>query len=340
MRYYDEDFKPFEIVDGQCVVADEAEWGELRLNCAGVKIANCLIDNPPSYVVKIPTDIFEDVEGPLVDTNGKELFTCHSVCSFSSAFDSDCTCGVIKANRLKRHAEVLDVLARMFRTVDATPHVDYLLMTQHPERVRERWQRLTTGSGHNPSPHEFHRANVIIAVPVETQADIERLVPELLKCHDLCKGLAVVCNPKEELSLTCQGFIDADEYGPERIGYMVGKDDGKSVLQVTRAEALRKSPLNLIIAEGNDHPMHPDHVRSLRDQCLDANVEFNFASWGRWLPEDQQVMFAGKVLRFKPEGKLHAFSPVNFSSGNYSRLVGKERSGRLLDGQEHNGRVQ
>ena len=116
--YYDEEFRPWEIVDGRAVVADEAEWQKLvdLGKCTACKtFEDCEAyggDCPksPRPIVKVTTDIFEDVKGPIVDTNGKELFTCHDVCSFSSVFDSDCTCGVIKANRLKRHAEVLDVL--------------------------------------------------------------------------------------------------------------------------------------------------------------------------------------------------------------------------------------
>ena len=29
MSYYDEQFTPFEIIDGQCVVAGEAEWQKI-----------------------------------------------------------------------------------------------------------------------------------------------------------------------------------------------------------------------------------------------------------------------------------------------------------------------
>ena len=102
------------------------------------------------------------------------------------------------------------------------------------------------------------RPNVILATYVETQADIERLVPELLKCRDLCKGLEVICNPKERLHV--EPYLTRS-YEPT--------EDYTGLQGIDR-----------IIVEGNEHPIHPDHVRSLRDQCLDANVPFNFAGWG------------------------------------------------------------
>ena len=81
--------------------------------------------------------------------------------------------------------------------------------------------------------------------------------------------------------------------------------------------------LDLIIAEGNEHPIHPQWLRSLRDQCKDV-VPFNFAGWGRWAPVYDPGDFLGAALNDEHAGHQD---------------TGKERSGRLLDGQEHNGRL-
>lgn len=35
----------------------------------------------------------------------------------------------------------------------------------------------------------------------------------------------------------------------------------------------------------NARPMHPDWVRSLRDQCAAAGVPLHFKQWGEWAPE-------------------------------------------------------
>ena len=65
-------------------------------------------------------------------------------------------------------------------------------------------------------------------------------------------------------------------------------------------------------------PMHPDWVRSLRDQCVAAGVPFFFKSWGDWLPCNQ-------------------ITDTDAEEGILCRnrfRVGKRRSGRLLDGRE------
>ena len=274
MNYYDEDFKPWEIVDGQCVVADEAEWSKLlEWDCAQRqyesnfelvrhwvenKLAEAKDERP---IVKVTTDIFEGVTGPIVATAG--------------FYADDCL-------PLLKHE---DLLYRTFHMFDATPRVDYLIVTQRPELVREKW--IGCKRDHNKDgdcdrhKNGCPKSNVTLATYVETQSDIERLIPELLKCHDLCKRLEVVCNPKEKLDFrevnlgtSADNYFYVDSLAGDWVQEDVGDrenppstmchDDGPS--------------LNLIIAEGNEHPIHPQWVRCLRDQCLDAGVEFKEVS--------------------------------------------------------------
>ena len=327
MSYYDQQFKPWEIVDGKCVVADEAEWRKLEDLCfsftSGVSIEDMAEDihqNRP--VVKITKDIFGDVEGPVYASNSKVL---NGGPNGDGTWNRDnwWHCDHADSPRI----QTCDVVRRCLQTIDSTPNIDYLIVTQRPELVREKWDKRRVKMSASKWDNGLKRINVILTVPVETQDDIEQLVPELLKCHDLCKGLAVICNPKEELDFRAinslmndieNEFMDALE-GQGYYGHS--------------SEVFVKCPsINLLIVEGDEHPMHPDWLRSLRDQCKEASVLFHFAGWGRWLPENQLTIFAEKKILLKPEGRLHTFSV-----GNYSRLVGKGKSGRLLDGIEHNG---
>jgi len=70
-------------------------------------------------------------------------------------------------------------------------------------------------------------------------------------------------------------------------------------------------------------PMHPDWVRSVRDQCQDAGVPFYFKGWGEWAPistvDGTQILPFGDYL---PE-----------TGFGYKRNREKHR---LLDGEEHN----
>lgn len=70
---------------------------------------------------------------------------------------------------------------------------------------------------------------------------------------------------------------------------------------------------DLVICGGESghgaRPLHPDWVRSLRDQCVDAGVAFHFKQWGEYAPHPSP-MADGAVYR-----------------------VGKARAGRVLDGR-------
>jgi len=108
--------------------------------------------------------------------------------------------------------------------------------------------------------------------------------------------------------------------------------------------------------EQDVRPMHPDWLRSLRDQCRAAGVPFFFKQWGEYLPVGQSLPGCGKVngaTAVKPgRMKLHyggtptqapnyAFAEcgVEFAltiDGRLTFRVGKKRAGRKLDGVEHN----
>lgn len=82
-------------------------------------------------------------------------------------------------------------------------------------------------------------------------------------------------------------------------------------------------------------PMHPEWVRSLRDQCAQANVPFFFKQWGAWMPE-----YSVKAHIVTPKGQHAALKHVgpndiiNSANANMVR-VGKSRSGNTLDGKQH-----
>ena len=81
-------------------------------------------------------------------------------------------------------------------------------------------------------------------------------------------------------------------------------------------------------------PMHPDWVRSIRDQCTDARVPFFFKQWGEFMPTVEH----GVEVDLRKIGSDHvAANPTQIGTHMRYRRVGKGRAGRLLDGREHNG---
>jgi hypothetical protein len=105
----------------------------------------------------------------------------------------------------------------------------------------------------------------------------------------------------------------------------------------------------------NARPLHPDWVRSIRDQCKAAGVPFMFKQWGEWLPGEngpQDVIWQNGTFGFRgvpknelnyvmwePSGTAHfgRRTPENpFEVDCFAERVGKKRAGCLLDGVMHN----
>lgn len=76
----------------------------------------------------------------------------------------------------------------------------------------------------------------------------------------------------------------------------------------------------------NARPMHPDWVRSLREQCQTSGVPFFFKGWGEFV---EDINCNNAVLH--PWRKFYAIHDGLYT-GNFTR-VGKKKAGRLIDGR-------
>jgi protein gp37 len=86
-------------------------------------------------------------------------------------------------------------------------------------------------------------------------------------------------------------------------------------------------------------PMHPDWARGLRDQCAAAGVPFLFKQWGEFEDTGRHGPRPGDWAVW-PDGNGVVLSGGQFPASREAavmRKVGKARSGRHLDGMEHNG---
>jgi protein gp37 len=79
-------------------------------------------------------------------------------------------------------------------------------------------------------------------------------------------------------------------------------------------------------------PMHPDWVRSIRDQCDAAGVPFFFKQWGEYCPDDfSYVTPTGRTPKrkfIKQDGCAYDYADI----GTVSMMHVK---GRILDGRTH-----
>jgi protein gp37 len=104
--------------------------------------------------------------------------------------------------------------------------------------------------------------------------------------------------------------------------------------------------INWVVVGGESgpgaRPMHPDWVRSLRDQCAAVGVPFFFKQWGAWLPWGQGTAIAAHRLpptpasRYDEEGERYSCrSQILPDPLSQVFKVGKHAAGRQLDGRTH-----
>jgi len=218
---------------------------------------------------------------------------------------------------------------RLWALIEATPDLDWLLLTKRPEKMAAWAER-----------HGWP-VNAWAGVSVENQSAAADRIPHLLRVPARVRFLS--CEPllgAVDL-LRWIGSIERCDYcGDERPApiesdYCPECDRFGGLICVSgeaQAERLRsgerynlENPLGVLDCDGGwpEHidwvivggesgrharPMHPDWVRGLRDQCEAANVQFHFKQWG-----------------------VHA--PVGDGRGGTMAKVGKHAAGRLLDGR-------
>jgi hypothetical protein len=112
-----------------------------------------------------------------------------------------------------------------------------------------------------------------------------------------------------------------------------------------------KNCLSWVIVGGETgpkaRPMHPDWVRSIREQCKEAGVPMFFKSWGEYKPgsdyinlksKNHLVLNNGKYARWDNDdwkSITKDYSSAQFAelSGNVMHLCGKKYSGAELGGE-------
>ncbi|HFD80022.1 MAG TPA: phage Gp37/Gp68 family protein [Gammaproteobacteria bacterium] len=245
------------------------------------------------------------------------------VCSMGDLFHEQVPDGFLLA--------VFDVIRTCYAR-DAG-HV-FQVLTKRPERLLEFCQRLRfDGSGNGGKGRmwladtpdgggyrvmgglgQFGLGNVWLGVSAENQSTADERVPLLMRTPVGLGKRFVSCEPLlgpvDLRALRCTRGMPIDALDPEMPGRRI----------------------DWVIAGGESgpraRPMHPYWVRSLRDQCREADAAFFFKQWGTWLPasEDGQGD-RGRLLRMTLAG--------DGESGDRGawRRTGKTAAGRSLDGE-------
>lgn len=178
--------------------------------------------------------------------------------------------------------------------------------------------------------------NVWLGVTAENQEQANKRIPLLLETPAAKRFVSIepMLGPVDFL-LTLKKS-DAPERGKPDLG-----------IHALRGIPGVKKGLDWVICGGesgpNARPMHPDWVRSLRDQCNEAKVPFMFKQWGEWLPFSQlpyEVAVRNLTGYYIGDDGFFTQPPENppWRNGVCDEQVfrvGKKAAGRLLDGKEH-----
>lgn len=237
---------------GTRVVASETMWREpLKWNAAAKdalltweveRWGNTALLKPdrPRVFCASMADVFENWQGQVRNHRGEPLFFVGGgICTQDD-------CGNIYPGRI---ATLADVRARLFALIDATPHLDWLLLTKRPENIPAMWsagecpdcKKDRMRCGHWPALIG-RRKNVWLGTSIACKNDLKN-IDELRKCRELAPVLFLSAEP------LLQDLGDIDLTGIDWV--IVGGESGP-----------------------NARPMEFAWAESLAGQCLAAGVAF------------------------------------------------------------------
>ena len=210
--------------------------------------------------------------------------------------------------------------ADLWRLIQATKHLDWLLLTKRPQNIAKMLPANEWEDGWS---------NVWLGTTAENQEEANRRIPHLLAAPAAKRFLS--CEP-------LSGPVGLSPWlGGEKITLSIGSHWTEKTGDV--------SDIDWVICGGESgpkaRPMHPDWARSLRDQCHAAGVAFHFKQWGEWTPGENVKRQRGTVpvahwfdekWDFGSEDLALEGTHIEYEHDLYR--VGKKAAGALLDGRE------
>lgn len=211
---------------------------------------------------------------------------------------------------------------RLFALIEATPWLDWQLLTKRPEAVMrlvpERWKRLPP--------------NVWIGTTVEDQRRANERIPHLLQI------------PADVRFLSCEPLL-----GPVNLhsALYIGDEGGYEYAGSPR------QMIDWVIVGGESgpgaRPMRSSWARSIRDQCAQVGVggfwrtpALFFKQWGDWAPrtrddggEFDTLAAHNRDRLVDVDGNVHCTHDAAGSDAEPMSRIGKHRAGSMLDGVSH-----
>lgn len=226
----------------------------------------------------------------------------------------------------------------------------FIILTKRPQRMAEYFNRpeskiLTSFKG---KPLQ----NFWIGVTAENQEQANKRIPILLQI------------PAAKRFVSIEPML-----GPVKLNSLI-REDGSNAwvddcltgFKAHGAGGWYANKLDWVICGGESgpkaRPMHPDWVRSLRDQCASANVPFFFKQWGEW--QSYWFNMTSKEVCFKMYSSYLQFTQKDWvnkgdacisldgklckTGGDMQQAqypvaimqrLGRKNTGNMIDGERH-----
>jgi protein gp37 len=240
-------------------------------------------------------------------------------------------------------------IADVFATMAMAQQHTFQVLTKRHGRMRALLsgdlydlmvRRLVNGDGRLAQRLVWPLPNVWLGVSVEDQHWADIRIPALLATPATVRWISA-----EPLL----GPVDLAGYLPRPADapwFPIECRHGRDHCPICDRTVTSSDGLGWVVCGGESgpgaRPMHPDWARSLRDQCVDAEVPFLFKQWGEWVPDGDNYSVAnGRRLRY-----AHVFLRTDGTQATIGEpggpgvcmdRVGKHAAGRHLYGQLHDG---
>ncbi|NSW84086.1 MAG: phage Gp37/Gp68 family protein [Syntrophothermus sp.] len=245
------------------------------------------------------------------------------------------------------------------------PHT-FMILTKRPENALKFITHALPRWGGKPFPHLW------LGVTAENQQAADERIPILLQIPAVVRFVSVepMLGPVDlgkwigPRMCYCgwRGYEWEEENDPENNGETLCPNcKASSLYELGDVDTCcgypddyERHPIHWIIVGGetgpNARPVHPDWVRSLRDQAVEAGVPFFFKSWGEfrevrrynsWPKYADTVGRVARAIGVSRSALLNADGSELVNGGpdhkvypiSHLERVGKKNAGRLLDGR-------
>jgi protein gp37 len=253
---------------------------------------------------------------------------------------------------------------KIFAVMAMSPRHTYQVLTKRPDRMRRYFEERRAGDPwaeaadavaemidledhpHVLEPKHIPLGNAWLGVSAEDQRTSDERIPDLLATPAAVRWVSAepLIGPIDFMGLVAQPMGETITDALQGvIGHNIGADEEGRV-EWDGADPCAK--LDWIVVGGESGPkarsMHPDWVRSIRDQCSLNGIPFFFKQWGEWMPSTREKADANGNYNAGWRS-LSGRSPSNASElypeagAAFVERVGKKQAGRSLDGVVHDG---